>query len=231
MSCCYDLVTSRKFRVQNSFWAPTGQTFINPWNKDGWGRKVQFVIRSYFFRQRVPPNSQPQPLFAKLKYITRCHKWPTLKANLKKNPHSPSITLPPALFFSFVVLPSGFSSYESVLISHTSRSQFLIYFITLKLPLFFSPFPVTRIATSSPTAITWWVVSLFRIRLETWGHSITSQMPMDFRHRYKTQPVNSAGVSPSDYVGRCNTWWKPWRILLVLLLFTIANFVIINIIL
>ena len=135
--------------------------------------------------------------------------------------------------FSFVVLPSGFSSYKSLLISHISRSQQItIYFITLKLPISYSGTPVTRMATRSPTAtveisiritnhvkaITWWVVTLFWNRLGTWGQSITSQITMVFRHRYKTQPVNCAGVSRSAYVGSCKIWYNPRRNLLVLLL-------------
>jgi hypothetical protein len=146
--------------------------------------------------------------------------------------------------FSFMVLPSGFSSYKSLLISNISRSQEIhIYLITLKLPVSYRGTPVTRMATRSPTAtveisirirnhvtaITWWVVTLFWNRLGTWGQSITSQITMVFRHRYKTQPVNSACVSPSAYVGSCKIWYSPRRILLVLLLYTVASFVLINI--
>jgi len=138
---------------------------------------------------------------------------------LKKNPHSPSITLPLMLFFSFVVLPSGFSSHKIVLISHISLSQnILIYLIALKISVSFREIQVTLMATRSPTAtleisirvknhvkaVTWWVVTLFWNRQGTWGQSITSQMAMVFRHRYKTQPVKSAIVNANAYVGSGN---------------------------
>jgi len=81
-----------------------------------------------------------------------------------------------------LVLPSGFSSYNSVLISHTSRSQnILIYLIILKLPLYYRAYPITRLSTKSPvatmditiritthvTALTWRDSSLFWNQLGT----------------------------------------------------------------
>jgi len=61
-------------------------------------------------------------------------KSPTPNPILTNNPHSPSITLPPTLFFTSWYIPSGFSTYKSVLVSQISLSQnIFIYLFTLKL--------------------------------------------------------------------------------------------------
>ena len=139
------------------------------------------------------------------------------------NSHSPSITLPPTLFFPFVVSSFRiFQLQQSTHLSHLPPQNILIYLITLKFTVSFRAFPVTRMATRLATAsveisihirnhvkaITWWAVTLFWNRLGTWGQSITSQITMDFRHRYKTQPVNSAVVNMSAYVGSRNIWYS-----------------------
>jgi len=152
-------------------------------------------------------------------------KSPTPNPILTNNPHSPSITLPPTLFFYFVVYSFRiFHLQECTHLSHLPFTKHIHLFVHTKIKISFRAFQLTRLATRSPTpsmeitiritnhvkAITWSDSTLFRNRLETWGQSITSQIPMAFRHRYKTQPVNNAVVNavvnPSVYVGSGNIW-------------------------